>query len=646
MPSLGLSPAPLPASPYEVRVEYGGEWVRGWLTYDLASPCPARERDVALLHGAVNPPNGPRLPAVQSLRDRLGPTGGRTEAAKRLVIGLLAAPDPHGELLPVVHRFGPVPAVVVGEGRYGPSARPVRVVLFPNALDPGAVNQGHPENKVALLECLEVSPLALVFRRYFEDVAADLLDIAQHLSLQHCFRRAKKAEETLAQSVQTKLAAALERDSRPEVAEAQESLVERSRAVLQNARFARNVALYLLNELYASLGVAPRSEHYRREMEETVPTDDPGPAIEALRDGLANYDEDRAWHHPTSSGEPWADDFVSFMAHLSRVRHVTQRAGLRPEVARVFVSYQYRARRGPEIAAGILRRQDTTVRTLEFAGYRQRTIVDEVRAMVTMSDALVAVITKDRHADDGSELSLSWVLKEAEQALRTGRRVQWVVEDGVKDEEVVEAIRGLAAPGGAGGLLTGDPRSALEDRLRKLQQSYDDSVRARVPANRLDLGGAVSRVLDELDADLPLQRHIELVKGYLSQFSDPSRAVFVYLNQIGVAAAPLTRTKDQCARLLHGEDPSRFPTVEAARKAFENAWAEVRREKGRVLWIDRFAWRPINQPKKRGRYSGALPELFRHLHPGTLGAPTPDPEQRAQRNEKLKGIMRGLLRLL
>jgi hypothetical protein len=518
-----------------------------------------------------------------------------------------------------VHKFGPVPVFLLPEKEYPYTTEldgkiiQLRIGVHANWDGANAESQRSLfGSDIELIDAVSAD-FDLSMGRYLEDVAEIFADIENHADLRRAYELAKAAEEVIGASMKTKLDACLpdaQRKSRSKknpnapqhydewmdyrqaksAAKNQRNLIhhwsEDRRVACEfysenwesavRAEYARAVALYLLNELYALLGVATKSYgdtlrelkirverwHGKGAYEQALDSD---PGFSALREALQSYRrrDDFALEQIPAEGASWQDGFIRFTQFLHYLRLF---GPLPPHQPRVFVSYNH----GVPVAEK-LKEQVThwleakayphKVRVLSLeerydpAPFRQR-----IKAGIWLSDHLLAIVPKGGSALGGAKKHYEWIAREAEHALLLGKPVTYLTEHGTN----LADLRACLLPGGERSvdqfreqdqsldILAPKARTA-HGRALRLDRHFTVHpwVEFHLPSAHADhLEGRVIGALEKISRLCVDDRHRQMLRGWFSLFSDAQRQILASVNRMGLE--PKGRGQIvQAARLTH-----------------------------------------------------------------------------------------------
>jgi hypothetical protein len=543
------------------------------LTYDLLAP--ARGRSTVLLPAALVKPYlnlTPQQVADIELLERtleelrLLDARGRTAQAK-CIVGRIARGEFHYPGKGVaVHRYGPVPVVVVDTDQTHelPDGTTVTLRL-------GLYVSGHRGRRlncapsaVHFLESLKLET-ALLLRRYFED-AGEMLHAIQHrANLELTLTWAKSVEVVLAESVGSKLAEILDEVSRKNrhtkltELELSRTLRESRTAEILQATYGRTLILYLLNQLYELLGIRDRSGDYRRKLETFESRNEslyshPLREVMALDATLADlvgifsaystcidstFPVEMA---PVRSEVSWVKHvaaFARFIAVLRKQAAPTTEERSKvfdPRFVKIFLSSNHSVPSAIEISRQLTNTLKDSAHWIQILRTQEPADVEFkelIQARIWISDAALAVLPRDPTRFEATVGNYRWIGKEIALALAMGKRVSFVQEVGA-DSQLIQAdftsIDNELFP------WIGEPQGR-----NMLLGRYNEFTRGEFSINdpSRSLDERVRNQMVALERAVLLQRTESLVRGYLRQFPRSLLANLKYLRlaKTGVQAS-------------------------------------------------------------------------------------------------------------
>lgn len=571
---------------------------------------------------------------------------GRFAGAKNIVNRLAEnkAPDlPNVRV--AVHKFGPVPVYVLPqEHTINHLNRSIKVnigiypdVRFNSGTKGVALRLPFLTTKSEFVRSLDVD-MGLLFQRYLEDVGEGMYDIKHHLNLAGVFDRAKEIEDVLAQSIKTKLDAvtpSLEVFQRPDDSNQLfiKELFVREQDWIFTARYARQYALYFLNELYRHIGLASRSDDYINGFRDMLTQFDAllGPGYMAdARERLnfvnmlsrairAYYSSKRERRYDAlreiniDERQPlWIRRFVQFARFVAAL----EREDLAPTAGRIFISCHHDV---PVTEA--LKKQITDYVTTKFPNQVEVLDVNEtgtgerfkskIRARIWLSDTVSEIVPKNTEVQSGERAKdYLWIAREAEYGLLLGKRVIYFVEEGIDEEKVLADLRNKEE---RDGLIPSTAR-VPEGLERELIESFTEYIRAMFSVKMTGdavqyfapkvLGAVHQEALDAIE-----RRHGDILVGFHQQFPRTARRTLKHIQEL--VSYPDSATKGGLARKLYVQYPGTYATEKDAAKAITNVWKIAER---RSLLINGQPM-PLMKLIRRKTYTGTLREILKHLRP-------------------------------
>lgn len=550
-----------------------------------------------------------------------------------------------------IHRFGPVP-VYVPPGRlptvfHGKKIE-VSLAFYPrlkkSKKTDGNRKEGMAEffsSKKEFVTSLELKT-GRVFERYFEDVAEYFYDIEFHLGLTDALEKAKHIERILAESVKSKLKVcipscealqAFDRDKSKDSFEPSNQTSCRffrdHTDLLFNASFARNYALYFLNELYRLVGISSRAEQYRTRFGEIEKEFDDRTynryyeeatrhrldEVGTLWRALVEYPEGNIGLGNPGSVPLWVERFVGFAQFVADVRRLSIEKDLTPETARVFLSYHHNVAVSEALRSKIetwsKNEMGGAVRVLHFNAPPGPNLRDGIRRTIWMTDSVHPIVPSNlTHDSEKTGKDYKWIGIEAEHGLLCGKRPLFLIERGtdlqrIKDQFGQLTVEELLAP-----LAT----ETIDRRLERLLNCLGNHIHCDFSLFSTDPTQIDPQVSDALKRGVKedlLMRCKNLILGFLGQLTPEAQRTMVRIQQL--AKYPNTKTKQWLAQKLFERYEREYRKQERAGKDVTNTWNQVR---NRSLHIKGKNYTLMVQPKK-GQYAGDLTAIAKALLPSS-----------------------------
>ena len=589
---------------YEFRARTDSNSHKTWLTYEIYPKKPLH-RTLLLANGSYELLDPSEHSAYDNFLEHLGAEQGRkTEHAKSLVNRIATGSIHLPGVRVAIHRFGPVP-VFVPERLFPIDFRrtmlDTQLALYPNVQTRTAPMWKSTETP-EFVRSLNIG-FGRIMQRYLEDVGQNFHDIEHHLGLREVFRRAKECETVLAESIFLKLRHAHPTDEVWKLHRSNKTLgltqhlscelFKRETDAIFSASFARIVALYLLNEFYDQIAIDSRSAHYREEfceLERRINLcthkgfydEALGRLLDVnvLNRAVAAYDNDDQTElaHLRADSE-WAARFIEFSKFLTKLRHFTREFRLSPQTGRVFISYHHDV---PH--AEILKLQiesligkepgSSNLRVLYFKADPGPPLRPSIKPLIWLADAVDAIILTQEALESAGTMDNGhhWIGLEAEHGLFLGKRLIFIVEEGVQLEQVINEFRRLQPED----LLS--PALCLPDnhqRIDRLIDSLRDQVFAVFKVTEMNtspdaIDPRVGRVYPATARAVVSKRQVDLLSGFFEQFPPQVRKTLVRIQKL--VPEPKSESKKWLARKLSENWHRAYPTENDGAKAITNAW--------------------------------------------------------------------------
>ena len=636
-PLIQIIPPTKEENRYRYRIRAGIDY-NAFLTYEL--PTTSDERSILLINGSQQLPTTTEQNAeYERLVDRIGETLGRFTGAKNIVNRIA-----EGEFanLPnvriAVHKYGPVPVYVLPEtysiGYFGGDIQ-AQIGIYPKIapLNGGrrGVNLQLPflGTKAEFVRSLNVG-LGLMFQRYLEDVGEGMYDIKHHLNLAGTFDRAKEIEETLAESIRSKLdvampSAAMFRHPQSEDEKLVKALFEKEYNWIFTARYARQFALYFLNELYRMIGVESRSDSYlggfgaiRDEFNALLGKDYVknalrelplvallSRALRAYRDG----DNDTLREINVDGETLWVRRFVQFARFVASI-NLEQ---LPPTTGRIFISYQHDV----PVTEVLLSRINDYIKSnfpnrVEVLSVRETgtgvRFKSPIRARIWLSDTVSEIVPKSSVNIAGNTKNYNWIAHEAEYGLLLGKRIIYLVEKGADEAQIRAELKNRSRDGG---LIPSSAR--VPDWLQeRLLESFTEYTRAMfavdtTQTSEQDLDPSIIRAIHGEAEKAIERRHRDILVGFHRQFPESARRTLKHIQE--TVPYPKVANKKALASQLVTKYKSSYKDQKSAEKAITNTWNLARY---RALLIGERSM-PLMRLLDGKNYSGNLREIMKAL---------------------------------
>lgn len=546
-----------------------------------------------------------------------------------------------------VHRHGLVPAFVLRDpaiSQFSSDAKKEwQIALYPgftgSRADP--YRPSFMTSDFEFLRSLQIS-LQTQMKRYFEDVAEDMVDIQENLSFSEALRRAKSAEDTVATSIRAKLQKLLPSSIDQakklrlqrfdtDIQRLQHTVLLDNIGIVVWAQYARYYALFMLNELYALLGVGDRSDDYSARpthLKKLVGAlfDDPGwfdehtasnPILSLLRTAWsAYYGDDVDTLASLRTDLEWVQKFVGFAIFLLRAKALAREENLSPESGRIFLSHQHGVPSSELLADQILRWTDSEgsgrVRTFRYRGSAGADIRAPIKTRIWSADEVISLVPRQAAGNAPGTKGLNWIVLEAEHAKLLTKRLVFVVQNQTDVSALESAIKSFDGDFlGQNTLLTAQERldvvlTSIRDRVF---QKFEIDADSETDSDS-DLRRFVAQRVDQILA----KRAIDRLTGFLQLIHEPQRKCAVRLHDI--IPYPQEASKKRIAAELRSRWPNDYTREGKAEQIFESTWEMLRHatersdREGRHLILKGRPFFLIKQVRN-GKYSSMLSEAIK-----------------------------------
>jgi hypothetical protein len=536
----------------------------------------------------------------------------------------------------VVHKLGPVPVYILPE-KYKVTCLGMdveaQIGIFPVIKNiPSVIKRkiAAPSflvgDKEEFLQSLKYG-LDVMFQRYLEDIGECMFDIEHHLNVHETFERAKEMEDIIGKSLKTKIAVlspppkTTDKPYSTKIHQISFEIFERQVDWIFAARYARQFAMFFLNELYKKLGVKSVSSHYFNGFSEikeyfNAMLED-GWYEDTKRDFIQISLLNRAlqaYHHndldeilELDSDILWTKRFLQFAKFLATLND-RGIASIRPTSGRLFISYHHEVPIAETLKAQIENYlNDKFGDQLAVISFKNREPGIKFRPLlkshIWQSDLIKGIIPKDT-AEISSEEDKDylWIAREVEHGILLGKRVIYLVEDGCNENKVLNDFKNENM-----GFLEPRVRTQLP-RTKKVIKSYKDALHCGffIKGTDRDSKKIPTDVKDTLNREAMESikcRHENIIIGLFKQLT-PKNMKFV-VNVQKVAEYP--ETKKKIVTKL-------FNNKSRGKKRFNNAWRQVRQ---RAIIINDITFHLISKSGKtrNTKYTGAVNKILKQMHP-------------------------------
>ena len=476
----------------------------------------------------------------------------------------------------------------------------------------------------------------LIIRQYFEDLGEIIYDLENHAGLKRAFKLCKAAEDTIGGSIQSKLKylpLGVDQDEEsskdPEALKVGREVYQRHKESAIIFHFARSLALLLINEIYAIIGLKDRSAEYVRQVNDlpkqvdvlegagtwTDLSEQRLPDLNDLNAILRGYrslnDEEIRSINPKT-------EWVRRLAKLARFIVFLKQTRTAPNRARIFLSYHHDV-----VASDIVRRQiEATLKDLRpevdalSVSESPVTLRFEklIKARIWLCDIFVGILPADTFTiGNQRDKNYLWIARETEHALLLGKPVIFLCEDELKDDMVASDFTNdhmgflatNARPSGGG---------QWTKRAERVWEHYLESARGKFKLNGIDasagsLDSRSKNFILEAAKTAVKERHDGLLEALQVQYSNDSWDTIQRLHRLDPPIKEVA--KKEIVKRLYDSAPATFGNLQAAEAIFESAWKASQKRK---LFFNGKEHAALVRPK-HGFYSTNIKEIMRNLRP-------------------------------
>ena len=509
-----------------------------------------------------------------------------------------------------IHKFGPVPVYIL-PGIHSLTFKGKEVNVFLGVY-PCLPNRNTNKNnrklyatptfinsKQEYLECLDLG-LGFLFKRYFEDIAEDMVDIENHLSNTKVFERAKAIEMTLAGSIKQKIDTVM-----PSLAEWEKyinkdyfycsqikecEIFEKTADWLYLASYSRIFSLYFINELYKHIGLSSQSNKYLdrfKSMEDVFKKLLGEENLHLVKQNLNQYNDlSKALHfyinkqyidlqNLKNNTKTWTDqiiDFAKFVSLLNEYNIFNSRG-------RIFISYHHNVFKTKivknQIENYIKEIFDDNIEILYCNSRKtRRDFIKEIKGKIWLADIVEGIFPADTteisHLQQ--EKDYIWIAMEAEHGLLLDKDLIYILEEGTDVKKVINDIKSDRM-----GFLSPNARQNPEERINNLISSITNYNFTEFTVNDLDESSNFldPRVKDLIKEEVKTSISVRIEKmviGLIHQLPIEICETLCDIYKIAKYDSLERHPKTWYIKKLRETNPSRYYSDQKAEKLFDNCW--------------------------------------------------------------------------
>lgn len=540
-----------------------------------------------------------------------------------------------------IHKFGPVPVFLIPDSYVAEHSRETMPIIL------GVVNSKDLSSEQLYLKLFNSNiefyksliDLPVIIRRYLEDATACFFDLENHCDRYQALVKSKTIEETIAQSLQSKLKSIIPSDGdwkkyqNLRIQQTLESeilhkcqLYGEHKEFILLAQYARIIILYFLNELYRHLGLKSMSERYKDSLYKIIDSTDykhyPGysdsvfdifPELSCLKDIYTAYSRKNIEALKSLRSESdWVQKIINFSCFL----YWLDQASLSPNKGCIFVSYNHNIPDAEimkksieeEVLEAFANNISILCVEIDQPGIHFR---DIIKSQIWLSDIIICLLTKKlTPIGSDEEKTYLWQAREAEHGRLLDKPVvffEWLGLDQDKVKKNFLHLEGnyLSPLARAKGVRT----KTLIDYYEETNKVTDISFN-RASSN--DTSERISRSILFCAGKALEDRHQKMLEGYLQLFGRSTQQAIRALHEI--APYPTEISKTSLKRTMKDRYPHVYSSENKAKNAIDRMRNNLKDRKIDIIEDDI----QLISFKTRGnqsKYTGTLRLILESLRP-------------------------------
>lgn len=637
-----------------------GAKISGYLTYSLGTSNTG-SRSLLLVNSTIPLSSDEQKKAYSTFCKTLDSINGHGTFGKVKSYASHLNLNPNGtesDVILAVHKFGPVPVFDTGldiQTTLDGQNVSARIAIYHHPAKWIKKNQHHftaSPNDELLIQSLDGN-MEIVFRRYYEDVAYRIHDIVHSANLDNAIKWSKEVETTIASSIKSKLRVISPSDtekkgfnewktwsqSKHRLSNSQfvrRKFFEENSAEIYKSIYFRLSVLYLLNCLYAEIGISSRRKQYRDRLENlntkfrgyfgdnfVKNTKLSSPDLSSLSHYLHAYinkSEDQLYHEEKLS------NWVSPIVELIRLLYWLDKFKTSPEKARIFLSYHHEVPESELTKDRIIKyiQDSTNTGMLEplslSSNERNRLFKERIKALIWMSDKTASIIVNNpQQLGTKAEKGFSWIASESEHTLQQGKHVIFLKQKGVDESTYSTKLENLDYS-----FLVENVRQDSNTRKRSLVDEWENHAHTPFSITGMEVDGRLLDINIQDTINTQCQKLVEervakRLRGYLSQFSK-HHVTFLTILSKKIQPNNLYYKKDILKELdsssseIHAKMNSIGYIPESLDKLFVSTYQAFRK---RTIAVQNESHRPITLVNGR-RYQLTLLDLITAMSDSSL----------------------------
>ena len=497
------------------------------------------------------------LPSVLDMTEK---RMSKTERTKEYVNKLFSQLDLFDNNSVAVYKFGYVPVLKIPGSKVSSNCK-YDIGIYPQEKQEsghGRKKYGYPpgiSTDTEFLKSIAIEPLKL-FKKYLDDIG-ELFHLIEHSSrVDHILRLCKEIEELKGESIDSKLRKVYPEDyvenpedykkqskNWPKIMSQKKIVALRNHPIFFMARFARQLSMLMVNEVYRIIGLEDKITKYQNrlihiesEYNSTFKNDNKVSQLSFLIKLLNSYENkiikerqnsnrglELQKEYPTPAD--WERRFGEFLLFINALKLTDKKSyGLKPSIPRIFISHQHDINTSEKLLEQISDyTKNDSCSVLALREKRADKKSDELyeqfkrlcRAKIWLSDKVYVILP-----NEGKAKGFKWLIMEMEHTLVTrkdnnSKYLYYFKENGFSNNSLLDDLESLDFD-----FLSLEFRRKGEDRVNVIQNHFEklnNSIDFDFYDKRLD-----DKIQDHINEDLtelPYDVTTDVIVGFISQFT-------------------------------------------------------------------------------------------------------------------------------